>query len=71
MYSSCDLFFSYTQTILPAVIDYVVQGMTPRVILETIPLDVLCDIWTSDHVEQLTCEVTDPQQVRMPCVVPS
>ena len=63
---------SCTQTILPAVIDYVVQGMTPRVTLKTIPLDVLCDIWELfDHVEQLIYEVTDPQQVCMPCVVPS
>ena len=41
------------------------HGMTPRVTLEKIPLDVLCDIWeVFGHVEHLTCErVSDPQQV--------
>ena len=40
------------------------HGVTPRVTLEKIPLDVLCDIWeVFDHVEHLTFErVSDPQQ---------
>ena len=42
-----------------------VHGVPHKVILEVMPLDVLCEIWELfDHVEHLTCErLSDPQQV--------
>ena len=65
-FHSCDRYPSDLELhIIFSLICCTVHAVPHQVTFETIPVDVLCEVWELfDHVEYLMCErVSEPQQV--------